>query len=147
MACTPKGFVKMTFARFTFAYWCLLVAAMLPIICAGIAKYGTFDKPRRDGGFDNHNPRAWLARQTDWRARANAAQANTFEALPFFFAAVIIAHQLQARQALVDILAFMFVVLRIAYVLMYIADMAKTRSSVWAVALVINICILFAGYR
>ncbi|MES2912861.1 MAG: MAPEG family protein [Pseudomonadota bacterium] len=137
----------MTFARFTFAYWCLLVAAMLPIICAGIAKYGTFDKPRRDGGFDNHNPRAWLARQTDWRARANAAQANTFEALPFFFAAVIIAHQLQARQALVDILAFMFVVLRIAYVLMYIADMAKTRSSVWAVALVINICILFAGYR
>lgn len=137
----------MTFARFTFAYWCLLVAAVLPIICAGIAKYGTFGKPRRDGGFDNHNPRAWLARQTDWRARANAAQANTFEALPFFFAAVIIAHQLQARQALVDILAFVFVVLRIAYVLMYVADMAKTRSSVWAVALVINICILFSGYR
>jgi uncharacterized MAPEG superfamily protein len=137
----------MTFARFTFAYWCLLVAAVLPIICAGIAKYGTFGKPRRDGGFDNHNPRAWLARQTDWRARANAAQANTFEALPFFFAAVIIAHQLQARQALVDILAFMFVVLRIAYVLMYIADMAKTRSGVWAVALVINVCILFSGYR
>ncbi|MES2511298.1 MAG: MAPEG family protein [Pseudomonadota bacterium] len=137
----------MTFARFTFAYWCVLVAAVLPIICAGIAKYGTFDKPRRDGGFDNHNPRAWLARQTDWRARANAAQANTFEALPFFFAAVIIAHQLQARQTLLDILAFMFVVLRIAYVLMYVADMAKTRSSVWAVALVINICILFSGYR
>jgi uncharacterized MAPEG superfamily protein len=137
----------MTFARFTFAYWCVFVAAVLPIICAGIAKYGTFDKPRRDGGFDNHNPRAWLARQTDWRARANAAQANTFEALPFFFAAVIIAHQLQARQALVDILAFMFVVLRIAYVLMYIADMAKTRSSVWTVALVINIIILFSGYR
>ncbi|MES2279900.1 MAG: MAPEG family protein [Pseudomonadota bacterium] len=137
----------MTFARFTFAYWCVLVAAVLPIICAGIAKYGTFDKPRRDGGFDNHNPRAWLARQTDWRARANAAQANTFEALPFFFAAVIIAHQLQARQALVDILAFMFVVLRIAYVLMYVADMAKTRSSVWAVALVVNIFILFSGYR
>ncbi len=137
----------MTFARFTFAYWCVFVAAILPIICAGVAKYGTFDKPRREGGFDNHNPRAWLARQTDWRARANAAQANTFEALPFFFAAVIIAHQLQARQTLLDILAFMFVVLRIAYVLMYVADMAKTRSSVWAVALVINICILFSGYR
>ena len=137
----------MTFARFTFAYWCVLVAAILPIICAGIAKYGMFDKPRREGGFDNHNPRAWLARQTDWRARANSAQANTFEALPFFFAAVIIAHQLQARQTLLDILAFMFVVLRIAYILMYVADMAKTRSSVWAVALVINIAILFSGYR
>ena len=80
----------MTFSRFTIAYWCLLVAAILPIVCAGIAKYGMFGKSRRDGGYDNNNPRAWLAKQTDWRARANAAQANTFESLPFFFAAVII---------------------------------------------------------
>ena len=137
----------MTFARFTIAYWCVLVMAILPIVCTGIAKYGMFSKSRRDGGYDNHNPRAWLARQTDWRARANAAQANTFEALPFFFAAVIIAHQLQARQTVVDILAFMFVVLRVAYVLMYVADMAKTRSGIWAAALLINIWILFAGFR
>lgn len=132
---------------FTIAYWCVLVAAVLPIVCAGIAKYGMFSKSPREGGFDNHQPRAWLARQTDWRARANAAQANTFEALPFFFAAVIVAHQLQARQAALDILAFMFVVLRIAYVVMYVADMAKTRSAVWALALLINIMILFSGYR
>ena len=137
----------MTFARFTIAYWCVLVMAILPIVCTGIAKYGMFSKSRRDGGYDNHNPRAWLAQQTDWRARANAAQANTFEALPFFFAAVIIAHQLQARQTVVDILAFMFVVLRIAYVLMYVADMAKTRSVIWAAALLINIWILLMGFR
>ena len=137
----------MTFARFTFAYWCVLVAAILPVVCAGIAKYGAINMPRHEGGYDNHNPRAWLARQTDWRARANAAQANTFEALPFFFSAVIIAHQLQARQALLDILAFMFIVLRIAYVLMYVADMAKTRSLLWAAALAANIGILFSGYR
>jgi predicted alpha/beta hydrolase family esterase len=48
----------------------------------------------RKAAYDNHDPRAWLARQTDWRARANAAQANSFEALPFFMGAVIIAHQL-----------------------------------------------------
>ena len=137
----------MTFARFTIAYWCVLVMAILPIVCTGIAKYGMFSKSRRDGGYDNHNPRAWLAKQTDWRARANAAQANTFEALPFFFAAVIIAHQLQARQTVVDILAFMFVVLRIAYVLMYVADMAKTRSVIWAAALLVNIWILLTGFR
>ena len=137
----------MTFARFTIAYWCVLVMAILPIVCTGIAKYGMFSKSRRDGGYDNHNPRAWLAKQTDWRARANAAQANTFEALPFFFAAVIIAHQLQARQTMVDILAFMFVVLRVAYVLMYVADMAKTRSVIWATALLINIWILLTGFR
>ena len=137
----------MTFARFTIAYWCVFVAALLPIVCAGIAKYGMFGKSRRDGGYDNNNPRAWLAKQTDWRARANAAQANTFEALPFFFAAVIIAHQLQARQALVDIFAFMFVVLRIAYIMMYVADMATTRSALWVSALAINIAILFLGFR
>lgn len=137
----------MTFARFTIAYWCVLVAAIMPVVCAGIAKYGMMSTPPREGGYDNNNPRKWLAKQTDWRARANAAQANTFEALPFFFAAVIIAHQLQARQTVLDILAFLFIVLRIAYVMMYVADMAKTRSSIWAAALLVNIMILFAGYR
>ena len=137
----------MAFSYFTVAYWCVLVAALLPIVCAGIAKSGMFSVSPKNGGYDNNNPRAWLARQTDWRARANAAQANTFEALPFFFATVIIAHQLQAVQALLDILAFMFVVLRLAYIVMYVADMAKSRSAVWVAALGVNIWILFAGFR
>ena len=137
----------MTFARFTIAYWCVLVAALLPIFCAGIAKYGMFGKSRREGGYDNHNPRNWLAGQSDWRARANAAQQNTFESLPFFFAAVIIAHQLQARQTLLDILALLFIFLRLGYVLVYVADMANTRSGIWGAALIVNIAILFLGYR
>jgi uncharacterized MAPEG superfamily protein len=137
----------MTFLSFTIAYWCVLVAAILPVVCAGIAKSGMFRISPKKGGYDNNDPRAWLARQTDWRARANAAQANTFEALPFFFAAVIIAHQLQARQAVVDILAFMFVVLRIAYIVMYVADMAKTRSAIWVTAFLVNIWILLSGFR
>ena len=137
----------MNSAHFTIAYWCVLAAGLLPIVCAGIAKYGMFSTSKRHGGYDNNNPRAWLARQTDWRARANAAQANTFEALPLFFAAVFIAHQLQARQALLDILAFTFVLLRSGYVLMYVADMAKTRSAIWTLGILVNIAILFIGYR
>ena len=137
----------MTNLNLTIAYWCVLVAAILPVVCAGIAKSGMFRISPKKGGYDNKDPRAWLARQTDWRARANAAQANTFEALPFFFAAVIIAHQLQARQAVVDILAFMFVVLRMAYIMMYVADMAKARSAIWATAFLVNIWILFSGFR
>ena len=133
--------------HFTIAYWCLLISAILPIGCAGLAKAGMFGKPRREGGYDNENPRAWLAAQKDWRARANAAQANTFEALPFFFAAVIIAHQLQASQVRLDVFAFVFVVLRIAYVMMYVADMAKSRSVIWFFALLVNVGILFLGYR
>lgn len=137
----------MTFAHFTVAYWCVLIAALLPIVCAGIAKSGMMSTSPREGGYDNNNPRGWLARQTDWRARANAAQANTFEALPFFFAAVIIAHLLQADQTRLDILALMFVVLRIAYIMMYVADWAKARSLLWTLALLVNIGILFSGYR
>ena len=137
----------MTFARFTIAYWCVLFAAILPIVCAGIAKSGMFTTAPAKGGFDNNNPRSWLARQSDWRSRANAAQANTFEALPFFFAAVIIAHSLQAAQTRLDILAVIFIMLRIGYVIMYMADLANARSIVWILALLVNIAILFSGYR
>ena len=137
----------MTFARFTIAYWCVLVAAVLPIVCAGIAKSGMLTTAPAKGGYDNNNPRSWLARQSDWRSRANAAQANTFEALPFFFAAVIIAHMLQAPQTRLDILALIFIMLRIAYVIMYVGDLAKARSIIWTLALLVNIAILFSGYR
>jgi len=137
----------MTAMRFTIAYWCVLATALLPIVCAGLAKYGSVGGARRDGGFDNHNPRNWLARQTGWRARANAAQQNTFEALPFFFAAVIIAHLLQADQTRLDLLALGFVFLRIAFVILYVCDLAAARSVVWILALLVNIAILLLAYR
>jgi uncharacterized MAPEG superfamily protein len=132
-------------AKFTVAYWCVLLAALLPYACAYLAKSGGFGKPRSQGGYDNHDPRAWLARQTDWRARANAAQANTFEALPFFFAAVLIAHQLKAPQTQLDILAVLFVTLRIIYVAMYVAGLATMRSAIWFAALLVNVGILLSA--
>jgi len=134
-------------ARFTAAYWCVLIAALLPMGCAWLAKSGGLGKSRKDGGFDNHDPRAWMGRQTDWRARANAAQANSFEALPFFIGAVIIAHLLGAGQTLLDMLALLFVLLRIFYVMMYVADMPTARSAVWAAGFLVNVAILFIGYR
>ena len=133
--------------HFTVAYWCVLVAVFLPIVCAGIAKWGSFGKPRSQGGFDNVDARAWLARQTGWRARANAAQANSFEALPFFMGAVIIAHQMGAYQFRLDLLAFVYVVLRMVFILLYVAGMANLRSLVWSLALAVNIAIFFAGYH
>src|SRR5674476_1350616 len=96
-------------ARFTVAYWCVLIAALLPFVCATLAKSPGFGKSRKQGGYDNNDPRGWLARQTDWQARANAAQANSFEALPLFMGAVIIAHQLGAPQTRLDTLAVVFV--------------------------------------
>ena len=137
----------MTVARFTIAYWCVFIAALLPYACAWLAKSPGFGKRRRDGGFDNADPRAWLAKQEGWQARADAAQANTFEALPFFIGAVIIAHQLGAPQTQLDILALVFVTLRVIYVAMYVAGLATVRSVIWTVALLVNIGILFLGYR
>jgi uncharacterized MAPEG superfamily protein len=55
----------MSYATFTLAYWCVLLAALLPIACAGIAKWGMFTQPPKQGGFDNANPRAWLAAQAN----------------------------------------------------------------------------------
>ena len=98
---------------FSIAHWCILIAALLPLLSSYIAKWGQLGKPRRDGGYDNADPRAWLARQGDWRARANAAQANSFEALPFFIGAVVVAHQLGAGQTALDLLAMLYVLLRL----------------------------------
>jgi uncharacterized MAPEG superfamily protein len=135
------------YPHFTIAYWCVFIAAMLPFLCAWIAKAPGYGKPRKEGGFDNADPRAWLAKQTDWQARANAAQHNTFEALPFFIGAVIVAHQLNASQGVVDILAVLFVTLRIVYVAMYVGGLPGMRSAIWALALLVNTAIFFAGFR
>jgi uncharacterized MAPEG superfamily protein len=133
--------------HFTIAYWCVFIAAMLPYVCTWIAKSPGFGKPRRQGGYDNADPRAWLAKQADWQKRADAAQANSFEALPFFIGAVVIAHQLNAPRGIVDILAVIFITLRIIYIAMYVGGLPTARSAVWALALLVNIGIFFAGFR
>ena len=135
------------YARMTVAYWCVLVAALLPYLCAVLAKHRGFGQPRSQGGYDNADPRGWLARQQGWRARANAAQANSFEALPFFIGAVIIAHLLGAPQTTLDILAVLFVTLRIIYVAMYVAGLPMVRSAIWGLAFVANIGIFLSGWR
>lgn len=129
------------------SYLCILAACLLPIVAAGVAKWGTFTRPPSQGGYDNRNPRAWLAQQTGRRARANAAQANSFEALPFFIGAVVIAQQLSAPQSRIDALALIFVGLRLAYIVSYVGGWASVRSVLWVLALAVNIAILMLGWR
>ena len=120
----------------TIAYYCVLVMGLLPIVAAGIAKKG-FDN------YDNAQPREWLAKQTGFRARANAAQANLFESLPFFFAAVIIASISNAPQHRIDLLAAGFVLARIAYLICYVANWPTTRSIVWAIGIACIVALFF----
>ena len=120
----------------TIAYWCVLFMGLFPYVAAGIAKKG-FE------GYDNGMPRQWLAKQTGFRARANAAQANLFESLPFFFAAVIIASMANAPQSRIDLLAIGFVAARIAYLVCYVADWPTTRSIMWLAGIACVVSIFF----
>lgn len=129
----------------TIADACILVSCLLPVLCAGMAKSPGFGKPRREGGFDNNNPRQWLGKLQGWQARANAAQQNSFEALPIFIAGVLIAQQLQAPQTRVDNLALLFVAARIGYIGAYLADLAALRSTLWVVGLAACIAFYFLG--
>ena len=120
----------------TIAYACVLFMGLLPYVAAGIAKKG-FES------YDNGMPRQWLAKQTGFRARANAAQANIFESLPFFFAAVIIASMKSTSQPMVDALAVGFVIARIAYLICYIANWPTTRSIVWLAGIICVVALFF----
>ena len=120
----------------TIAYACVLFMGLFPYVATGIAKKG-FEQ------YDNRMPRQWLAKQTGFRARANAAQANLFESLPFFFAAVIIAQLENASQSRIDYLAVGFVLARIAYLICYVANWSTARSIFWLLGLICVIAIFF----
>lgn len=112
----------------TAAYWCVLAAALMPYMFAGIAKFG-------DRRYDNRAPRDFLASLEGRQKRADWAQQNSFEAFPAFAAAVIIAHLAQAAQPAVDTLAIAFVLLRLGYGWAYISDRPTIRSLIWIAAL------------
>lgn len=115
----------------TLAYWMILVAALLPYIGTGYAKFSG------GGGktYDNRAPRAQVDSLPPQRRRAYWAQLNGIEAFPPFAAGVIVAHLAGASQSWIDALAAIFVALRVIYTLLYIHDKATARSLVWAAAL------------
>lgn len=116
----------------------VLIAGLLHVVCAGIAKFG-------DKNFDNRRPREWGTTLTGYRARANAAQANTVESLPLFFIAVALALYTDAPVAQVQTLMVAWLIARLGYIWFYVRDKATLRSIIWVVALVINALLLFSG--
>ena len=128
----------------TIAETCILLACLLPIACAGLAKSRGFGRFRREGGFDNHNPRQWLAGLQGWQARANAAQQNSLEALPIFIAGVLVAERMGASQSLIDGVAIAFLAARIGYIGAYLADRANLRSVLWVLGLACCVALFFA---
>lgn len=115
----------------------IIIACLLPYIFTVVAKMA--------GGFkreDNQNPREFLAKTTGLAARANAVQQNSFESLPLFIAAVLMAEYMVIPQVVVMMFGIAYIVLRIIYGICYLANWATLRSIVWMLSLLCPICIL-----
>ncbi len=115
------------------AYWCVLIAALLPYALGKYAKRGVES--------DNRYPREDYETFPPRNRRAYAAHQNAFESFPFFAAAVIIALTMGAPVYMVNVLAVLYVLLRIAYSLLYIFNQPIARSLVFAVAMAVNVVI------
>lgn len=116
----------------TIALWCILVAALLPLVFTAVAKYGHEAGMRRL----NRQPRAFQAELTGFRARAHWAHLNSIEAFPPFAAAVLVAQWVHAPQGRIDLIAVLFIVLRLIYGAFYLSDRPLLRSLTWFLGLV-----------
>jgi len=122
----------------TAAYWCVIIAILMPVLFTGLAKFTSGFRPK-----DNHNPRAYLDKLSGWRQRSNWAQQNTFESIPGFMVAVVIAHQMGGNQDNIDMLAISYIVIRVIYGALYIADIALLRSIAWGAGVACIIGLFF----
>ncbi len=121
----------------TIADLTLLAAVLLTIITIGLAKF--------DGGseYDNANPRDPKFYASGLRARALGAHQNGFEVFPFFAASVILAEMRHVPQGTLNILAVAFVLIRVAYVALYLTNRPRARSTIWSIGFACNLAIFF----
>jgi uncharacterized MAPEG superfamily protein len=121
----------------TIAEWCVFATVMLVLLTIAPFKWLGFRS------FDNANPRDPKFYDNPLRARAWGAHQNGLETFPFFAAAVLLAEFRNAPQNLINELAVLFVIVRIAYVLTYLGDRPTLRSILWSIGFAINVGIFF----
>ncbi|MBV9219597.1 MAG: MAPEG family protein [Methylobacteriaceae bacterium] len=115
----------------TIALWCVLIAAILPLVLVGISRAGQ--------RYDNRDPRGASQALEGSRKRAHSAHLNAFEAFPFFAAAVIVAEMKGAPRGALDGLAVAFIIVRIVHAGAYLGDQAPLRSAIWTVGFLLTI--------
>ena len=120
----------------------ILIACFLPYIFAFIA--------RKTSGYtvsQNDNPRAYLSKSEGLAARANAAQHNSFEGLPLFLAAMLMADYLVVPEFTVLLLGWAYIIFRLIYGCCYLADWSRLRSMAWLLATACPVCLLVLCMR
>src|SRR6201996_668194 len=121
----------------TVAEWCLFATVMLYLLTIVPVKWIGFRR------YNNSKPRDPAFYDDPLRARALGAHQNGIEAFPFFAFAVLLAEFRAAPQNLINELAILFVIVRIAYVFTYIGNRPTLRSILWNIGFAINIAIFF----
>jgi uncharacterized MAPEG superfamily protein len=121
----------------TIAEWCVFAIVMLYLVSIAPIKWLRFRR------FDNSRPRDPAFYEDPIAARSLGAHQNGIEAFPFFAAAILLAEFRACPQRLVDELAVLFVIVRIAYVFTYIGNRPTLRSILWSIGFAINIAIFF----
>ena len=116
----------------TVPFQCLAVVSLLPYVCSWTSGYFRY---RQFGRIDNKNPRRQQAALEGIGARAQAAQANAWEALPLFTAAVVVAHLSGADPQRASLLSVGFVATRLLHPVLYLADLDLLRSLVFVAGL------------
>ena len=121
----------------TVAEWCIFASLMLALLSIASVKWFRF------GRFDNSKPRDPAFYEDPIATRALGAHQNGIEAFPFFAVAVLLAEFRACPQNLINELAILFVIVRIAYVFTYIGNRPTLRSILWSIGFAINIAIFF----
>ena len=121
----------------TIAEWCVFATLMLYLLTILSVKWAGHRR------FDNSRPRDPAFYEDAIRARALGAHQNGIEAFPFFAVAVLLAEFRLAPQHLIDELAVLFLIVRIAYVFTYVGNRPTLRSILWTIGLAINAAIFF----
>ena len=121
----------------TLAEWCVLGALLLYLLTIGSIKWIRFR------GFDNARPRDPAFYRDAIAQRALGAHQNGIETFPFFAFAVLLAEFRDSPQRLIDELAVLFLIVRIAYVLTYLGNRPTLRSILWSIGFALNLGIFF----
>ena len=122
----------------TIAEWCVFGTLMLYLFTIVSVKWTP-----AFAHFDNSRPRDPAFYDDPIRARALGAHQNGIEAFPFFAFAVLLAEFRLGPLRLIDELAVLFLIVRIAYVFTYLGNRPTLRSILWSLGFAINIAIFF----
>ena len=106
----------------TIAIWCILIAQILPYVAFSFVK-----------GIDPEQPRFQVGGLIGQSVRAYGAHLNGLETFPWFAAAVIVAHMVGGPSRIVDILAVIYILVRIGHLAAYLAGRQPLRTAAFTV--------------